>query len=81
MGNMVYNDGLAYTSAFAITPASDTEISPQRALLFDAAGTVTVRFESGGTAVTLPVPAGIPLPVKVYSVDSIATATTVHGLV
>jgi len=76
------NDGLSYTSAFAITPTSDTEVSPRpAALLFDAAGTVTVRFESGGSAITLPVPAGIPFPLSVYSVDSIATATTVHGLV
>ena len=75
------NDGISYGGAFAITPASDTEIAKQNALLFDAAGTVTVRFESGGSAITLPVPAGIPFPVRVYSVDSIATATTVHGLV
>lgn len=75
-----FNDGLAYTYAFAITPASDTAIDEQLALLFDAAGTVTVRFSSGGTQVTLPVPAGIPFPLRVYSVDSIATATTVHGL-
>lgn len=77
-----HNDGLSYTEAWAITPASDTEIEPRpAALLFDAAGTATVRFRSGGTAVTIPVPAGIPVPISVYSVDSIATATTVHGLV
>lgn len=81
MARKFENDGIAYTNAFAITPASDTAIAEQNALLFDAAGTATVRFESGGTAVTIPVPAGIPVPIRVYSVDSIATATTVHGLV
>ena len=75
-----YNDGISYSSAFAITPTSDTAIGKQDALLFDAAGTVTVRFEDGGSPITLPVPAGI-FPMRVYSVDAIATATTVHGLV
>ena len=81
MTGRLYNDGISYSGGFAITPADDTEIGKQNALLFDAAGTVTVRFEDGGTPVTLPVPAGVPFPVRVYSVDSIATATTVHGLV
>lgn len=81
MATKPYNDGLAYTGAFAITPADDTEIAKQRALVCDAAGTVTVRFKSGGTAVTIPVGAGTILPIAVYSVDSIDTATTVHGLV
>ena len=81
MGNRLENDGISYSGAFAITPASDTEIASQNGLLFDAAGTVTVRFEDGGTAVTLPVLGGVIYPIRVYSVDSIATATTVHGLV
>ena len=76
-----FNDGISYSGAFAITPADDTAITECAALLFDAAGTVTVRFASGGTQVVLPVPAGIPFPIRVYSVDAIGTATTVHGLV
>jgi len=76
----MYNDGIKYTGAFAITPASDTEVAKHTGLLFDAAGTCTVRFSDGGAQVVLPVQAGI-FPIKVYSVDAIATATTVHGLV
>ena len=81
MANRLKNDGISYSDAFAITPADDTAIGKQEALLFDAAGTVTVRFRSGGTQVVLPVVGGIPMPYRVYSVDAIATATTVHGLV
>ena len=81
MTGRLYNDGISYSGAFAITPASNTEVGKQNALVFDAAGTATVRFEAGGTAVTIPVAAGVPIPIRVYSVDSIATATTVHGLV
>ncbi len=81
MARAIHQDAVAYTGAFSITPADDTAIAEQNALIFDAAGTVTVRFESGGTQVTIPVAAGVPLPIHVYSVDSIATATTVHGLV
>jgi hypothetical protein len=77
---MKYNDGKRYTGAFAITPASDTEVAAHIGLLFDAAGTCTVRFESGGAQVVLPVQAG-GFPIKVYSVDAISGATTVHGLV
>jgi len=74
------NDGIRYTSAFAITPTSDTQVDGHNGLLFDAAGTATVRFVSGGAQIVLPIPAGI-FPMKVWSVDAISGATTVHGLV
>ena len=74
------SDVPSWGSAVAITPASNTAIAEQTALLFDAAGTVTVRFALGGAQIVLPVAAGIPLRLRVFSVDAIATATTVHGL-
>jgi len=75
-----YNDGIRYTGAFAISPASDTAVGEHNGLLLDAADTVTVRFESGATAVALPLPAGYN-PIRVYSVDSVAGSATVFGLV
>lgn len=70
-----------YSRAFAITPASDTAIADQNGLLLDADGTATVRFESGGTQVVLPLAGKVVHRIKVYSVDAIGTATTIHGLV
>ena len=74
-----HNDGIAYTGARAYTPASDTEIAPKPVgILLDATGTCTVRFESGGTQVVLPLAGGVVHPISPYSIDAIATATTVH---
>jgi hypothetical protein len=80
MSKRQYNDGLAYTKVFAITPTSNTEIDFQLGLMLDADGTIDVRFEKDATAITLTLKGGIIYPIRVFSVDSIATATVVQGL-
>lgn len=72
-------DNDAYTDVFLITPASDTAIAEQRALLHSVTGTVTVRLVSGGTQYVLPTAVGVPLRLKVYSVDAVSGGT-IHGL-
>ena len=81
MSGRLNSDGIAYTGATVHPPASDTEISPKPiGILLDATGTCTVRFESGGTQVVLPLAGGVVHPISPYSIDAIATATTVHVL-
>lgn len=67
---------LPISAAKAITTADDTDVAfTHRYLYAGVAGTVAIRFASGGTVYTITVPAGGILPIKVYSIDTASTAT------
>jgi hypothetical protein len=67
---------LPIATAKAITTADDTDVAfTHRYLYAGVAGTVAIRFASGGTVYTITMPAGGLLPIKVYSIDTASTAT------
>lgn len=66
--------------AAAITPNDSTDLSDvPRALYCTGDGTVRVTMRGGGSAVDLPMIAGVALPVRVSRVW--ATGTTATGIV
>lgn len=76
-----YSSGLEApaNNAAAITPSDATDLGTvPRALYATGAGTVSVVMR-GGATVTLPMLAGVPLPVRVTRVR--ATGTTATGIV
>lgn len=67
-------------NAAAITPSDSTDLPVVvRALYCIGTGSVVVTMRGGGAAVTLPMVAGAPLPVRVTRVW--ATGTTATGIV
>ena len=82
----------SFRDAFAITPGASVLPNTTNALLATGAGTVTVLMQDEWerynknpatyvvVAVTLPIAANLPLPVRVYKVTA-ATATGLFGLI
>lgn len=66
--------------AAAITPSDSADVpTVPRALYCTGDGDVVVTMRNGGAPVTLPMIAGVPLPVRVSRVW--ATGTTATGIV
>jgi hypothetical protein len=68
-----------YTRAVSITPGANLLPFSTSGLLATVGGTVTVTLKDGTTSVTLPILAGVILPMEVIKVTA-ATATGLFGL-
>ncbi len=68
------------TNAAAVTPADGADLSFITTMIVAAAaGVISCNMQGTGTAVLVPVAAGVPIPIRVRRI--LATGTTATGIV